>query len=51
VPDFLAGVGFTDDAAVIAAVLAIVGRNIKDRHREAARRALDKFAGEGGAAA
>ena len=46
VPDILAGIGFTDDAAVIAAVLAVVGRNIKDRHRDAAREALRKFAGE-----
>ena len=51
VPDIIVGIGFTDDAAVIAAVLAIVGRNIKDRHREAARAALAKFAGESGAAA
>lgn len=44
IPDVLAGVGFTDDAAVIAALLAVVGKNIKDRHRAAARR----FLGEGG---
>jgi uncharacterized membrane protein YkvA (DUF1232 family) len=46
VPDVLLGIGYTDDAAVIAAVLAIVGRNIKDRHRDAAREALRKFAGD-----
>jgi uncharacterized membrane protein YkvA (DUF1232 family) len=46
VPDILAGIGFTDDAAVIAAVLAVVGRNIKDHHRDAARHALAKFAGD-----
>lgn len=46
VPDVLVGIGFTDDAAVIAAVLAVVGRNIKDRHREAARAALHRFAGD-----
>ncbi len=46
VPDILAGIGFTDDAAVIAAVLAVVGRNIKDRHRDLARHALAKFAGD-----
>jgi uncharacterized membrane protein YkvA (DUF1232 family) len=46
VPDVLVGIGYTDDAAVIAAVLAIVGRNIKDRHRDAAREALRKFAGD-----
>jgi uncharacterized membrane protein YkvA (DUF1232 family) len=40
IPDVLAGVGFTDDAAVIAALLAVVGKNIKDRHRAAARKFL-----------
>lgn len=40
VPDFLAGFGFTDDAAVIATALAMVGAHIKDIHRERARRAL-----------
>ncbi|HYE47375.1 MAG TPA: YkvA family protein [Caulobacter sp.] len=40
IPDVLAGIGFTDDAAVIAALLAVVGKNIKDRHRAAARRFL-----------
>jgi len=46
VPDILAGIGFTDDAAVIAAVLAVVGRNIKESHRVSARHALAKFAGD-----
>ncbi len=40
IPDVLAGVGFTDDAAVIAALLAVVGKNVKDRHRAAARKFL-----------
>jgi uncharacterized membrane protein YkvA (DUF1232 family) len=40
IPDVLAGVGFTDDAAVIAALLAVVGKNIKPKHREAARKFL-----------
>jgi uncharacterized membrane protein YkvA (DUF1232 family) len=43
VPDILAGIGFTDDAAVIAAVLGLLGANLKDRHRDAAREALEKF--------
>jgi len=43
VPDILVGIGFTDDAAVIAAVLALVGRNLKPRHREAARALLDRL--------
>jgi uncharacterized membrane protein YkvA (DUF1232 family) len=43
VPDLLAGIGFTDDAAVIAAVIATLGANIRSRHREAARAALDDW--------
>ena len=43
IPDVLAGIGFTDDAAVITAVLATLGTNIKRRHREAAERALDRL--------
>lgn len=40
IPDVLAGFGFTDDAAVIATALTMVGAHIKDIHRERARRAL-----------
>jgi uncharacterized membrane protein YkvA (DUF1232 family) len=40
VPDIFAGVGFTDDAAVIAAVLALAGSSIKQRHRDEARAML-----------
>jgi uncharacterized membrane protein YkvA (DUF1232 family) len=43
IPDVLAGIGFTDDAAVITAVLATLGANVKRRHREAAERALDRL--------
>jgi uncharacterized membrane protein YkvA (DUF1232 family) len=43
IPDVLTGIGFTDDAAVITAVLATLGANIKRRHREAAERALDRL--------
>ena len=42
IPDFLLHMGgFTDDAAVLAAVVGIVGANIKPSHRAAARKALD----------
>jgi uncharacterized membrane protein YkvA (DUF1232 family) len=44
VPDILAGIGFTDDAAVIAALLAVVGRTVKPRHKEAARAFLERLA-------
>ncbi|HEY0107857.1 MAG TPA: YkvA family protein [Rhizomicrobium sp.] len=40
VPDFLAGIGFTDDAAVIAMALSVVAGAIKDGHRARARAAL-----------
>jgi uncharacterized membrane protein YkvA (DUF1232 family) len=43
VPDFIAGLGYTDDAAVFTALLAIVGRHLKPRHREAARRDIDRM--------
>jgi len=43
IPDLLAGIGFTDDAAVITAVIATLGANIRKRHREAAERALDRL--------
>ena len=38
IPDMIVGLGFTDDAAVFAALLALVGKNLKPRHREAAKR-------------
>ena len=40
VPDILAVVGFTDDIAVLTAVLAAIRPHIKESHRLAARRAL-----------
>lgn len=43
IPDILAGIGFTDDAAVFAALLAVAGKNIKPKHRAAARAWLEKI--------
>ena len=43
IPDIFAGIGFTDDAAVIAALLATLGANVKRRHRELADQALDRL--------
>jgi len=40
VPDFIAGLGYTDDAAVFATLMTLVGRNLKPRHREAAKRSI-----------
>lgn len=42
IPDILAGIGFTDDAAVFAALMAVVGKNLKPKHREQARAFLDR---------
>ena len=41
IPDVIVGLGFTDDAAVFAALLALVGKNLKPRHREAAKRDIE----------
>ena len=46
IPDVIVGLGFTDDAAVFAALLALVGRNLKPRHREAAKRDIAGLRGE-----
>lgn len=43
VPDILAGLGFTDDASVIAAAIASVGSHLRPEHRDAAREALDRL--------
>jgi len=43
IPDIFAGIGFTDDAAVIAALIATLGANIKSRHRDQAKAALEKL--------
>lgn len=40
VPDFFAGVGFTDDIAVMAAALKMIQGHIADRHYDAADNAL-----------
>lgn len=42
IPDFLAGVGFTDDASVLMAAMATVQKYINDEHREKARTFLEK---------
>ena len=43
IPDMLPALGMTDDAAVIAAVIAIVGKNLKSRHKDAAKAFLAKL--------
>lgn len=40
IPDFVAGLGFTDDATVLFATIRIVSGHITDRHRDQARNRL-----------
>ena len=40
IPDLLAIIGFSDDASVLFAVLALVSGHIKDEHRQKARNTL-----------
>jgi uncharacterized membrane protein YkvA (DUF1232 family) len=42
-PDFMPVLGFTDDAAVLAATLKLVTSHILPEHRQAARQALGEF--------
>ena len=42
IPDFIVGLGFTDDASVLAAAMAAVHTALKPEHHEAARNFLDK---------
>lgn len=43
IPDVFAAVGFSDDAAVIAAVLATLGGHVRERHRVLARDTLARL--------
>jgi len=40
IPDIILGVGFTDDAAILAAAIATVSSHILPKHRDAAKQAL-----------
>lgn len=42
IPDFIAGLGFADDLALLTAVTGLVSSHITPTHRAAAARALDK---------
>ncbi|MDQ7249532.1 YkvA family protein [Dongia sedimenti] len=42
IPDFIAGFGFTDDAAVLYAAIRSVAGSIRDEHRQRAKQMLDK---------
>jgi uncharacterized membrane protein YkvA (DUF1232 family) len=45
IPDFIASVGFTDDAAVLLTAIQAVAPHIKDDHRAQARAALRRLSG------
>jgi len=47
IADFLPVIGYTDDAAVLAAAIKLVASHITPDHREAAGRALARLRGEG----
>jgi len=46
IPDVLPVIGYTDDAAVLAAAIKLVASHITPDHREAARRTLARMRGE-----
>src|SRR3954469_24411423 len=43
IPDILPAIGLTDDAAVFAALVAILGKTLKPRHKEAAQAFLQRL--------
>jgi len=45
IPDWIVGLGFTDDAAVLAAAIRSILPHIKDRHRNRASQAIERIAG------
>ncbi len=44
IPDFVVGIGFTDDASVLAVAIATIARHIRPEHRDQARDMLDRLA-------
>lgn len=46
IPDFLTGLGFTDDATVFYIAWQTVSKHVTDEHREKARAALARLSGE-----
>ena len=46
IPDMMPILGFTDDAAVLATAIRLVASHITPEHRDAARAALKRGAGE-----
>ena len=46
IPDVIPIIGYTDDAAVFATLIGLLGRHLKPRHREAARQAIVRLRDE-----
>lgn len=51
IPDFIVGLGFSDDATVLLATISLVSSHMKARHRHRARRALQRLGLKPGVAA
>ncbi len=47
IPDFIAGLGYTDDAAVLAAAIGAVRSALRPEHFDAARAFLKREGGDG----
>ena len=43
IPDFIVGLGFTDDASVLMAAIATVKKHVTEKHVEKARRFLSQI--------
>lgn len=43
IPDFIAGLGYGDDATVLMAALGLISQHLKPEHREEAERTLAKL--------
>jgi uncharacterized membrane protein YkvA (DUF1232 family) len=43
IPDFILGLGFTDDMAVLLAAFNVVRTHVTDDHRDRARRTLERI--------
>ncbi len=46
IPDIITGLGFTDDAAVLFALLNVVGRSVKPHHKQQADETLNRMGRE-----
>lgn len=46
IPDFIAGLGFVDDAAVFATLVTLLGRHLKPEHRAAGKAAVERIRDE-----